>query len=151
MCELNSLRVKPHMMSIIVDMMDQQHCLCPSLGTQDTFSAPLKQMITGIKQHGKNGGVTLYRSVDTVPKGANLIVYCILSQIEKWKQVHGYYPEELYLQVDGGSENANKCLLSILELLVVKRIVRLVYYSRLPTGHTHEDIDAAFAYTAAEK
>lgn len=49
------------------------------------------------------------------------------------------------MQVDGGSENANQYVLSMLELLVVKRMCRLVYYSRLPTGHTHEDIDACFA------
>lgn len=30
------------------------------------------------------------------------------------------------------------------ELLVVKRMVKTIYYSRLPTGHTHEDIDAIF-------
>jgi hypothetical protein len=33
----------------------------------------------------------------------------------------------------------------MLELLVVKRIARLVYFTRLPTGHTLEDIDACFA------
>jgi hypothetical protein len=35
-------------------------------------------------------------------------------------------------------------VLSILELLVVKRAIRTVYFTRLPTGHTHEDIDACF-------
>jgi hypothetical protein len=80
-----------------------------------------------------------------VKKGADLTIYCILSQIEGWKNRNGYYPEEIYLQVDGGSENANKHLLSMLELLVVKRISRIVYFTRLPTGHTHEDIDACFA------
>jgi hypothetical protein len=44
------------------------------------------------------------------------------------------YPEEIYVQGDGGSENANKHFLAILELLVVKRIVRVVYFTRLPTG-----------------
>lgn len=32
----------------------------------------------------------------------------------------------------------------MLELLVAKRAVKTIYYTRLPTGHTHEDIDAIF-------
>ena len=48
------------------------------------------------------------------------------------------------LQLDGGCENANKALLGILELLVIKRLVRVVWCTRLPPGHTHEDIDAVF-------
>jgi hypothetical protein len=119
------------------------HCRVPYKGSQDSFKNPLKQCITGIKEHGH--GVTLYRTIDTVNKGADLTIYCILTQIEDWKNRNGYYPEEIYLQVDGGSENANQYLLSMLELLVVKRISKLVYFTRLPTGHTHEDIDACFA------
>ena len=69
----------------------------------------------------------------------------MLAQIEDWKNRNGYYPEEVYLQLDGGSENANQYLLAMLELLVVKRMCRLIYFTRLPTGHTHEDIDACFA------
>ena len=130
-------------MSMIVDGMDQSHCQCPYLGTQNSFNNPLKQSITGIKEHGL--GVTLYRTVGTVGKGADLTIYCVLAQIEKFKKRNGYYPEELFLQVDGGSENANQYLLTILELLVVKRMVRVVWYTRLPTGHTHEDIDACFS------
>jgi hypothetical protein len=68
-----------------------------------------------------------------------------LSQLDKYRTDHsGKYPEELYIQVDGGSENANNTLLAALELLVIKRMVRIIHYSRLPTGHTHEDIDACF-------
>jgi hypothetical protein len=32
----------------------------------------------------------------------------------------------------------------MMELLIVKRMCRVIYVSRLPTGHTHEDIDACF-------
>jgi hypothetical protein len=48
-------------------------------------------------------------------------------------------------QVDGRCESANKSILGILgilELLVIKRIVRVIIYSRLPL--THEDIDVVF-------
>jgi hypothetical protein len=87
----------PSVMSIVIDGMDQSHCKVPYLGTQGTFPSPLKQCITGVKQHGH--GVTLYRTIDTVTKGANFTIYCILDQLEKWKLRHGYYPEELYIQV----------------------------------------------------
>jgi hypothetical protein len=47
-------------------------------------------------------------------------------------------------QVDGGSENANQWVLHHLEHLVSKRVAREIWYTRLPTGHTHDDIDACF-------
>ena len=153
-------------MSIIIDGMDQvffliqlflcingcnflntiqSHCKVPYNGTQGQFGpTALTQHITAIKEHGY--GITIYRTLETVPKGANQTIYCILSQIEDWRNRHGgRYPEELFIQVDGGPENANHWVLGMLELLAVKRIVKTVWYTRLPTGHTHEDIDGVFA------
>jgi hypothetical protein len=89
-------------------------------------------------------GVTFYRSFHNLPKNANLAIYCFLAQLESWRRRHRAFPETIYLQVDGGSENANKYLLGILELLVSKKIVREIHFCRLPVGHTHEDIDGAF-------
>ena len=100
-------------------------------------------VILGVKEHGV--GLTIFRNFDNVSKGCNVTILCVLLMLEKFKIRWGYYPEILYLQVDGGSENANQYVLAMLELLVVKRCCRDVYYSRLPAGHTHEDIDAAFA------
>ena len=88
--------------------------------------------ITGVKEHGV--GVTFYRTVNTVKKGADLTIFCITKQIEKFRNRNGCYPDELYVQVDGGAENANKYVLATLELLVVKRIVNKIVFSRLPTG-----------------
>lgn len=84
---------------MIIDGMDQSNCEIPYQGTQAKFgSEALKMGITGIKEHGV--GVTIYRTVETVGKGADLTIYCILKQIEKWIERHnGDYPEELYLQV----------------------------------------------------
>jgi hypothetical protein len=128
----------PKIMSIIIDGMDQSHCRVPYRGTQDSFSKPLTQHITAIKEHGH--GVTIYRTLETVAKGADLTIYCILSQLESWKQRNGQYPEEIFLQCDGGSENANQYLLGMLEILVAKRMAKKILFTRLPTGHTHEDI-----------
>lgn len=77
-----------------------------------------------------------------------MTIYCFLAELEIWRSEHeGNYPEEIYFQVDGGSENANKYVLAILELLVSKRMARTIVYTRLPTGHTHEDIDSCFGHT----
>jgi hypothetical protein len=85
-------------MSIIIDGMDQSNCEIPYHGTQAKFgSEALKMGITGIKEHGV--GVTIYRTVETVSKGADLTIYCILRQLERWIERHDNYPEELYIQV----------------------------------------------------
>lgn len=97
----------PHLLSIIVHIMDQQHCQLPWNGTQSSFGEPLKQKIVGVKEHGY--GVHLFPVIDTDRKKANLMIYIIDTVIEKWKERHnGVYPTKIYLQVDGGSENANK-------------------------------------------
>lgn len=133
----------PKVMSLIIDGMDQGKCLLPYTGSQDSFGAKaMHQHITGVKQHGV--GLTLYRTTEVVLKSANLTIFCILKQLHAFKDTHHYFPDTLYVQVDGGAENANKYVLAMLELLVVKRVCKEVWYTRLPTGHTHEDIDAIF-------
>jgi hypothetical protein len=131
-------------MSIIIDGMDQNHSRIPYLGNQKQFPKTLDQGITGVKEHGV--GFTIYRTVGTVKKkSADFTIFCILTQLETWHTRHRHFPEELIIQLDGGAENANKHVLSMLELIVTKRIVKVVHLTRLPTGHTHEDIDACFA------
>jgi hypothetical protein len=132
----------PKILSMIIDGMDQNHTRIPHLGTQNALSETINQGIIGVKEHGSK--VKFYRSLDTAPKGADLTIYCILRQIESWRDRHGYFPEEIYLQLDGGSENANQYVLAMLELLVAKNITKVIHYTRLPTGHTHEDIDSCF-------
>jgi hypothetical protein len=52
----------------------------------------------------------------------------------------------LFIQIDGGPENANKTMLALCELLIARGIIReKIVLCRLPVGHTHEDIDAVFA------
>jgi len=43
---------KGKIMSIIIDKMDSNHCKCPFLGTQVSFSHPLNVGITGVLEHG---------------------------------------------------------------------------------------------------
>ena len=62
----------PYILSFIVDIMDQSHCVLPWDGTQSSFSDPLKQMIIGVKEH--EYGVHLFPCIDTISKGANLTI-----------------------------------------------------------------------------
>ena len=89
----------------------------------------------------------LYRTFDNITKGANVSIHAFLCELDKWRKAHGgNFPEEILVQVDGGSENANKTVLACMEYLVTKRMVKSITFTRLPTGHTHEDIDACFAH-----
>jgi hypothetical protein len=56
----------------------------------------------------------------------------------------GRFPKQIFWQVDGGSENANKFCLMICELLIARTGIEEILLTRLPVGHTHEDIDARF-------
>jgi hypothetical protein len=134
------------LLSIVIDGMDQSHCRCPYEGTQHSFSAPLIQHFTGVKEHCPGGSnIIIYRTINTLSgKSPNIIIHVILDRLEQFFLRHGRYPEKFYLQIDGGSENANRWVLGLLELLVAKRIVKTVLYSRLPVGHTHCDIDGIF-------
>ena len=129
-------------MSVIMDGMAQNHCILPWNANQHEFSDPLVQHLQGVLEHGNR--LTIYRTFHTVSKSANLSVYVLLSQLEKFKLEYDKYPEKLYLQFDGGSENANKWIIAIAEYLVGKRLVDEIYLSRLLVGHTHEDIDSKF-------
>ena len=54
------------------------------------------------------------------------------------------FPRYLFLQIDGGAENTAKEFYGFCEYLVREEIFDKVEVSRLPVGHTHEDIDAMF-------
>ena len=64
--------------------------------------------------------------------------------LEQYEKLHKRLPRKLYIQVDGGPENANKYVLSMLEVLTSKRVCKDIVITRLPTGHTHEDIGKYF-------
>ena len=57
----------------------------------------------------------------------------------------GTLPDTVYYQIDGGSENSAKVMFGLAELFIAKRLLKQLVLTRLPVGHTHEDIDAKFA------
>lgn len=142
--KIRALKYPDHVFSCIIDGMDQSHSVVP-YNSNKQFSKALCQHINGVYTHGH--GLTIYRSFDNISKGANLTLYCLSAELEKWRNRHGgKFPEEIYIQIDGGSENANAEVLAWCEFIVSKNLARMVILTRLPPGHTHEDIDACFGH-----
>ena len=135
-------------MSSIIDGASQNHCTIPHPGENVEFTKGLEQHIEGVLTHGH--GFTIYRSFPTVDADSDFTIFCLLSELEKWKDSNQQkYPHTWYIQIDGGSENANKYLLAALEFITAKRLVQKIILTRLPVGHTHEDIDACFGVIAS--
>lgn len=135
---------------LISDGMAQNHCRLPHLANQVEFSSPLPQHLQGIIDSGKE--FVVYRSFHTVHLTCDPAIYTLLLQLETHvSPVTGNLPDTVYFQIDGGSENANKYMLAVCELLIIRRLCVKIVWTRLPVGHTHENIDAKFGviWTAA--
>lgn len=93
------------------------------------FTKGLGQHIQGALVHGH--GVSFYRPGPTLGKSANVTIYCLMREIEEWKaRNNDQFPEVLYIQIDGGADNANKTLIAWCEYLVAKRMARTVLLTR---------------------
>ena len=102
-------------------------------------------MFPGVFQHGNS--IILYRTFHNVKLNGNQQIYSLLCQLERaYEFNNSNLPETIYVQIDGGAENVNKVVLGMLALLVAKRVggMRNLILTRLPVGHTHEDIDSIF-------
>ena len=132
------------MFSCISDGMQQSHSQCPHQGGTQYSKTAMDLKIQGIIDHGREK-FTMYRVFPTVPGNSNLNIYTFLLQLEDWKkQKNGIFPETIFWQIDGGPENSNKAVLAFCEWLVANTPVQKLVLTRLPVGHTHEDIDARF-------
>lgn len=90
--------------------------------------------------------INMYRTFHNLSVNCNLQIHTLLSTLEEIKsECANKLPDTLYIQVDGGSENANATMLGLCEFLVAKGLTKHVVLSRLIPGHTHEDIDSKFA------
>jgi len=140
--------------SFAIDVMDSYKLKTPNLGRQSTFGKPFSCVIVGIITHGTNKTdnighrqtMQLFRTWNSISKTQNLIVHCFLEALDKWISTHGnMYPKLIYLQVDGGSENANHTFFCHVQHLVNLLVCNKIVYTRLPTGHGHlQDIDGGF-------
>jgi hypothetical protein len=133
-------------MSVIIDGMSQDHCILPFLANKNTRSVVLKQKIVGAKQHGFSR--TFYRTFPHVSSGSNVAVEVLTREIERrmdYCKIKGkVMPNWLFVQIDGGPENTSKTFYAFCDQLVKLKIFKRIEVSRLPVGHTHEDIDALF-------
>jgi hypothetical protein len=131
-------------LSTIADGMQQNHCMLPWYGNNKMPPKHVKQHLQGVYMHGDN--MTIYRTYANVGGGANLAIHTWLLSLEDYSRRHNHnLPRVLYHQIDGGPENANAEFLAVCALLVACGVFDKIVLTRLPVGHTHEDIDALFA------
>ena len=130
-------------LSLITDGMQQTHCELPYSANRYPHSNKLKQHLQGITCHGRR--TKMYRTFDNLPLGSNLCIYTLLYEIEEELKMNGCLPKILYIQIDGGSENANYAVLAWMEILIWLDVgVEEIWVCRMRTGHNHADQDAKF-------
>ena len=139
-----AIRDPDNYLSCIGDGMAQIHNSIPSYSRSGTATAPLTfdTHYQGMITHGKR--FTIYRTFGNVGKGTNVAVHAWLKHLEHVYKENGRLPDTLFLQIDGGGENANSVFPGMAELLIHWGLTKRIVLTRLPVGHTHEDIDGKF-------
>lgn len=110
----------------------------------------IKFKTTGVIAHGY--GYYLYVADPTVSANANFNIDCLHRTLSKMftdlqdptNTELTEWPSEIYIQVDGGSDNKARSFFSYCDNLVKSGIVDVVYLSFLMVGHTHADYDQKF-------
>ena len=133
-------------MSLILDGMQQAHCNLPHRANNKVYDKEVIQHIQGVRHHGFWD--SFYRTFPHISGGGNLAVDVLLREI-KGRMDHCIendlpFPRILFLQIDGGSENACVTFYAMCQVLVKLGVFDHIELNRLPVGHTHEDIDALF-------
>ena len=130
--------------SAIVDGMSQGHSNLPHFA--NNYSAGVnayKLKLMGVLDHGRKK-FSSYLCFPCVQSGSSLTIDCLQRNLDDWIEEKRKYPKKIYWQVDGAGDNANKIMLAYCEYLVSVTPIEEIVLSRLPVGHTHEDIDAHF-------
>ena len=129
--------------SFIADGMAQVHCVLPYSANLKQFGKPLSQHLQAVYHHGTF--ISIFRTFHNVQSGANLQIYSFLLALEQARQHHGFMAPTINLQIDGATDNVAKSVIGMCELMVARRLVTKIILTRLPVGHTHEDVDGKFA------
>ena len=130
-------------LSLITDGMQQTHCELPYSGNTVQHANKVKQHLQGVTSHFRR--TKMYRTMDHVQLGANACIYTLLLAIEEEFLLKEKLPRILYIQIDGGSENANWAFLAWMEILIFLRIgAEEILVSRMRSGHNHADQDGKF-------
>lgn len=102
-------------------------------------------LYVGVLIHGQ--GLTFYRTDNHVHKRADLTVHVALCELTLWiGRNDGRYPQIVYVEFGGGSENANQIVLTALEVCVCKRLANCIVYSRFPSSYSHDDGNGVFGH-----
>ncbi|XP_077869749.1 uncharacterized protein LOC144361813, partial [Saccoglossus kowalevskii] len=140
--------------TLIIDGMDQNKTNLPNLVVKDKDSSNLLQLLTHVTgalhhtdvPHGKLSYVFL--DIRQYPHDSNLTMNVLLEMLLERKQELG---RTLHTQLDNCyRENKNRFVLCLGALLVEYDIFEEVYFSFLPVGHTHEDVDQMFSKIAGK-
>ena len=86
-----ALEFPTSVMSIISDGMDQNHCKLPCTGNRKG-SEQLTQHLQGSIVHGR--WTSIFRSFTTVLKSKNLVIHCVLLELEAF-----YVAEKRYIKI----------------------------------------------------
>ena len=120
--------------SMITDGMAQLHSILPWQAGINQFSRTLPQHLQGTLVHGQS--VYVYRTFNNVKLNANHQVHAMLLQLEniRKKSPTNTLPPTIYLQVDGGAENANWLVLAMSSYLVSQNLAGItsIVVTRLP-------------------
>ena len=77
--------------------------------------------------------------------GSNRAIHTWLSALWDIFTARGCLPRKIYVEIDGGSENANQEMKILCNLIVACNIgCEEIWLVRMPSGHNHADQDADF-------
>ena len=107
----------------------------------DVNSNRVKNRIQGILHIAKRSRCYLYKSFESVQKGANLSCTQLMDSVAR--RGTGLAPS-ICLEVDGGSENQNRTVFALCADLVGRGCTDLITAHRLPIHHTHNRLDGYF-------
>jgi len=113
----------------IGDGMAQGHNMLPHFANQQTWADGCPQHLQGVLSH--NRGMTIYRTFHNLNNCANIAIHAFLLELERVLKDEGAIPDTVAYQIDGGSENTAKCWFALCELLVARRICKMIILTRL--------------------
>jgi hypothetical protein len=148
----------PNKLVCIIDGWDSCKTVIPSYAClqgelEGKYKWFLKTKLTGVLFVGYK--LYMLRTFPWVKTGANLTVtafICALSHLQSFANIDKpgqglsvtQLPPQLHLAVDGGAENVNKTMFGFAASLILSNVFQLVTMSRLPVGHTHNQLDQCF-------
>ena len=93
-------------LSLVMDGMQQSHSELPWFGNNYNTTKKLKQHLQGVTTHGVSSDIFI--TFNNFKGGANLAIHTFLVALWNVYQREGRLPQHVYVEIDGGGENANQ-------------------------------------------